>query len=75
MRIITSVLAAGFMLGTAAAAFAGATLTRQEARYAAGAAGYTYISHLKQDGQGDWTGEGHQGAFMVQPDGKVVALR
>lgn len=77
MRVILATSAFAFTLGTAAAAFAQAApeLTKQQARYDAAAAGYSYISHLKETKNGAWTGEGHQGAFTVQPDGKVVAQK
>jgi hypothetical protein len=77
MRFILATTALALTFGTGAAAFAQSapTLTKQQARYDAAAAGYSYISHLKQTKSGAWTGEGHQGAFTVMPDGKVVAQK
>lgn len=77
MRVILTATALAFTLGGAAAAFAQATpqLSKQQARYDAAAAGYSYISHLKETKNGAWMGEGHQGAFIVQPDGRVLAQK
>ena len=77
MRSLLGILAVAFALGSAGTAYAQTTpapqtITKQQARYDAGAAGYNYISHLKKDSQGDWTGAGTKGDFIVTPSGKVV---
>lgn len=71
----TSAFALTIAFGATAFAQTAPTLSKQQARYDAAAAGYSYISHLKETKSGAWTGEGHQGAFTVMPDGKVVAQK
>ncbi len=48
------------------------SVTKYQARYDAGVAGYTMISHLTKDKSGDWIGAGSKGPFLVTPSGKVL---
>lgn len=77
MRFVLATTAIVFTLGTGVLTFAQAapTLTKQQARYDAAAAGYSYISSLTKTKDGAWKGEGHEGAFTVMPNGKVVAQK
>ena len=78
MRKVLGLLAVGFTVSSIGVAYAQSSpsttpVTKQEARYDAMAAGYLYVSHLKKDSSGDWTGAGTKGDFLVTPTGKVIA--
>jgi hypothetical protein len=77
MRTLLGLAAVALAIGSTGAAYAQTSpsttpLTKPEARYDAMAAGYSYISHLKKDSSGDWTGAGSKGDFIVTPTGKVI---
>lgn len=77
MKTALGLAAIALAVGSAGTAYAQSSpptssLTKQQARYDAMAAGYSYVSHLKKDKSGDWTGAGTKGDFIVTPAGKVV---
>ena len=78
MRTFLGLIGVAFAISSMGTAYAQSSssttaITKQEARYDAMAAGYSYVSHLKRDSSGDWTGAGTKGDFMVTPTGKVIS--